>query len=95
MIVNYLDDGNRSHLIRVGPTVRVDRNRVMIRSENQPMRMNEIDGKLPGTISMKLMTPVRWNGRHHGQGRSRLEHCETRHDRPRHAGTVCFLESIG
>ena len=95
MIVNYLDDGDCSHLFHVNPTVRFDRNRVMVGTENQPVRMNEINGKLPGTISMKLMTPVRWNGRHHGQGRSHLEHCETRHDRPRHAGTVCFLESIG
>lgn len=95
MIVNYLDDGNGSHLIRVGPAVRFDRNRVMIGSENQPVRVNEIDGILTGTISMKVMTPVRWNGRHHGQCRSRLEHCEACHDRPRHAGAVCFMESVG
>ena len=95
MIVNYLDDRNRSYLIRVDPAVRFDRNRVMIGTENQPVRMNEIDGILAGTISMKLMTSVRWNGRHHGQGRSRLEHGEAGHDRPHHAGTVCFLESIG
>ena len=64
MIVNYFDDSNRSHLIRVDPTIRSNRNRVMIGTENQPVRMNEIDGILPGAISMKLMAPVRWDGRH-------------------------------
>ena len=95
MIVNYLDDSNRSHLFRVDPTVRVNRNRLMIGTENQPMRMNKIDGILPGTISMKLMTPVRWDGRHHRQGRGFPEHCEARHDRPRHAGAVFLTENAG
>lgn len=95
MIVNYLDDSNCSHLFHVNPSVRFDRDRVMVGCEDQPVRMNEIDGILPDTISIKLMTPVRWDGRHHRQGRSRREHCETRHDRPRHVGAVCFAESIG
>ena len=95
MIVNYLDDGNRSDLLRVDPAVRFNRNRVMIRSEYQPVRMTKIDGILPGTISMKLMTPVRWDRRHHQQGRNLPEHGEAGHDRPRHAGAVCFMESIG
>ena len=46
MIVNYLDDSNRNHLLRVDPAVRFNRNRVMIGSENQPVRMNEINGIL-------------------------------------------------
>ena len=95
MIVNNLDDSNRSHLIRVDPSIRFDRNRVMIGTENQPVRMNKIDGILPDTISMKLMAPVRWEGRHRRQVRCFPEHCEAGHDRPRHAGAVCFVESIG
>ena len=95
MIVNYLDDSNCSHLFHVNPSVRFDRYRVMVGCENQPVRMNEIDGKLPGTISMKLMTPVRWDGRYLRQGPSFPEHCEAGHSRPRHAGAVCFVESIG
>ena len=94
MIVNYLDDSNRSHLLRVDLASRFNRNRVMIGTENQPVRMNEIDGILPGTISMKLMTPVRWDGRHHRQGLSLPEHCEACHDRPRHAVAVCLTESV-
>ena len=94
MIVNYLDDSNRNHLLPVDPAVRFNRNRVMIGSENQPVRMNEINGILPSTISMKLMTPVRWKGRHHRQGRSLPEHCEARHDRPRHAVAVGLTEIV-
>ena len=95
MIVNYLDDSNRSHLFHVNPSVHLDGDRVMVGCENQPVRMNDIDGKLSGTISTKLMAPVRWDGRHRRQGPSFPEHCEAGHDRPRHAGAECFVESIG
>ena len=95
MIVNYLEDSNRSHLIRVDPTIRFNWNRVMIGTENQAVRMNKIDGIMPDAISMKLMTPVRWEGRHHRQGPSFSKHCEAGHDRPRHAGAVCSMENIG
>ena len=57
--------------------------------------MNEINGILSGTLSVKLMPPIWRKGRHHRQRWSLPEYCEARHNCAGHAVAVSLPESIG
>ena len=94
MVINDFDYRDCGHFIRVDFTSGFPR-RCVPRFKNQPVRVGEINGILSGTVSVKLMTPVWWMGRHHRQRRSFPEHCEARHNRTRHAVAVSLPESTG
>ena len=59
MIVDHLADDDRSVLVQVDSAVILSGNRLVVRSENEPVGMNEIDGVLPFSPAMKGVTPLR------------------------------------
>ncbi len=66
----------------------------MIRSENQPVGMNEIDGVLLIPPAFERVAPIRTGGRHMRQCAGILKDGETIPDRLRHAVAVCLTESV-
>ena len=59
MIVNYLNDFDCGYLFRVYRTVLLPQNRLVVRFENQLVRMNKIDSVLPLSITSQLVPPLR------------------------------------
>ena len=70
MIVDHVEDCDRRHLFRVDPSIVLARNRLVIDFEDEPERINEIDGKLFVPIPGELVPPFRWRGRNQSKFRA-------------------------
>ena len=64
MVVDHFHDGDRTHLLRVYPTVVLAGKGIVIRLKNQSMGVDEVDGVLLVSISSKLMPPIWWRYGH-------------------------------
>ena len=64
MIVGDFEDLDCSDRIDVNSPVRPFRDRIVVRSEDQPVGISQVDGKLATSASRELMTADRWRRRH-------------------------------
>ena len=58
MIVNYFNDCDSCYPFNVNPAILLSRNRLVVRFENQPVGMKEVDCILLLSFTSKLVSPL-------------------------------------